>query len=100
MLQLLNYASTTLLFSDRSAHWLCSCSPLSHHGHRAVDANIISWNKVILLHGLVWFELETERLICSRFKAAGYGKDVAVPGAGPKAQHSNERQVCEVKHLQ
>ncbi|XP_065672909.1 pachytene checkpoint protein 2 homolog isoform X2 [Hydra vulgaris] len=32
--QLLNYASTTLLFSDR-----------------AVDSNIISWNRVILLHG-------------------------------------------------
>ncbi|XP_041455210.1 pachytene checkpoint protein 2 homolog isoform X1 [Lytechinus variegatus] len=33
-LQLLNYASTTLLFSDAK-----------------VDANIISWNRVVLLHG-------------------------------------------------
>lgn len=32
--QLLNYAATTLLFSDK-----------------AVDANIISWNRVVLLHG-------------------------------------------------
>jgi len=32
--QLLNYAQTTLLFSDKS-----------------VDANIISWNRVVLLHG-------------------------------------------------
>uniref|UniRef100_A0A2C9JZN1 Pachytene checkpoint protein 2 homolog n=1 Tax=Biomphalaria glabrata TaxID=6526 RepID=A0A2C9JZN1_BIOGL len=32
--RLLNYASTTLMFSDK-----------------AVDSNIISWNKVVLLHG-------------------------------------------------
>ncbi|KAK3579945.1 hypothetical protein CHS0354_020842 [Potamilus streckersoni] len=32
--KLLNYATTTLLFSDRK-----------------VDANVISWNKVVLLHG-------------------------------------------------
>lgn len=34
--QLLNYAATTILFSDRK-----------------VDTNVISWNKVILLHGKV-----------------------------------------------
>jgi hypothetical protein len=34
LFQLLNYAATTLLFSDRK-----------------VDTNVISWNKVILLHG-------------------------------------------------
>ena len=62
-MQLLNYAETTLLFSDRYVHYVYMCvhvcplytvyvtSSIVNPYCRGVDCNIISWNRVILLHG-------------------------------------------------
>ena len=48
--KLLNYAETTMLFSDRYMV-LCIAFILTCFSLRGVDSNIISWNRVILLHG-------------------------------------------------
>lgn len=61
-MQLLDYAQTTLLFSDRYTigHRIVSvfielCMGLVYevycYQYRGVDVNVISWNRVILLHG-------------------------------------------------